>query len=121
MKYLVMDEFDAAHQLPQYDGKCANMHGHTWAVKVLFSVLVLNIDASGIGIDFKVLKNIVHHSLPDHQLLNDILPRPSAELLAQYIALTIRRRLMSDGLETQIRLDSVGLWESKDACVIVEE
>ncbi len=24
--------FDAAHYLPNYIGKCRDMHGHTWAV-----------------------------------------------------------------------------------------
>ncbi|MFI6296638.1 6-carboxytetrahydropterin synthase [Nonomuraea sp. NPDC050790] len=26
--------FDSAHLLPQLDGKCANLHGHTWHVRV---------------------------------------------------------------------------------------
>lgn len=26
--------FDAAHQLPNHDGKCANLHGHTYTVEV---------------------------------------------------------------------------------------
>ncbi|HEX3048027.1 MAG TPA: 6-carboxytetrahydropterin synthase, partial [Bacillota bacterium] len=26
--------FDSAHYLPGYDGKCKNMHGHTWRVEV---------------------------------------------------------------------------------------
>ncbi len=27
--------FDAAHQLPNYSGKCANLHGHRWEVEVV--------------------------------------------------------------------------------------
>ena len=45
--------FDAAHYLPNYIGKCRDMHGHTWAVEVI-------IQGAGFGewngFDFKELK-----------------------------------------------------------------
>ena len=35
MKLGVVTEFDAAHSLPGYQGKCAHMHGHTYHVEIV--------------------------------------------------------------------------------------
>ena len=35
-RIIVGGEFDSAHQLHGHDGKCRNLHGHTWKVKFWF-------------------------------------------------------------------------------------
>ena len=35
MKLGLVTEFDAAHSLPGYQGKCAHLHGHTYQVEVV--------------------------------------------------------------------------------------
>ena len=47
-------EFDAAHFLAGYDGKCRNIHGHRWEVMVRVSRDKL--EGSGMVVDFKDLK-----------------------------------------------------------------
>jgi len=45
--------FDAAHRLPEYDGKCKNLHGHTYKVIATVCKGTLN---QGMVIDFGILK-----------------------------------------------------------------
>ncbi|MDR3078012.1 MAG: 6-carboxytetrahydropterin synthase, partial [Planctomycetota bacterium] len=33
----IEDSFAAAHQLRGYRGKCENLHGHNWRVRILVS------------------------------------------------------------------------------------
>ena len=47
--------FDAAHFLTNYEGKCKNIHGHSW--KVVISIYgELN---NGMLVDFGILKNVL--------------------------------------------------------------
>ena len=97
--------FDAAHFLPGYDGKCSNMHGHTWAVEITVEGLV---GVNGIVLDFIVLKQIVEPWIEvlDHRLLNDVLPMPTAENLA----LWFRDKWL--GEPRPVLLKGVKVWES---------
>jgi len=47
--------FDAAHQLKNYDGDCANLHGHTYKLEVICEGVC---DERGIVVDFGDLKYI---------------------------------------------------------------
>ena len=49
MKLGVVTEFDAAHSLPGYQGKCAHMHGHTYQVEI---VLEGEVGEDGFVMDF---------------------------------------------------------------------
>lgn len=53
--------FDAAHMLDKHCGKCNNLHGHTYKLKVyIYSNELLSDESSnGMVIDFKDLKEIV--------------------------------------------------------------
>jgi 6-pyruvoyltetrahydropterin/6-carboxytetrahydropterin synthase len=66
--------FDSAHHLHNYEGKCKNLHGHTY--KVVFGISSLT-DNIGIAIDFgdikKIWKEQIESSL-DHRYLNETLP-----------------------------------------------
>ena len=52
---VVKDRFSSAHFLEHYKGKCEKMHGHTFEVEVYIKAEEL--DQSGIGIDFTIIKS----------------------------------------------------------------
>jgi 6-pyruvoyltetrahydropterin/6-carboxytetrahydropterin synthase len=77
--------FDAAHNLERYRGKCENLHGHTYRLRV---TLIGEPDEEGMIIDFVELKQIVTQhvlSLLDHSYLNRIIPQPTAENIAKWV------------------------------------
>ncbi|MGG0719570.1 6-carboxytetrahydropterin synthase QueD [Robertmurraya massiliosenegalensis] len=79
--------FDAAHHLHCYEGKCKNLHGHTYKVILGVSAFV---DEIGIVIDFGDLKKIWKEKIEvflDHRYLNETLPKmnTTAENLVVWI------------------------------------
>jgi len=93
MKYRVGKQFmfDAAHQLPKHDGKCRNLHGHTYRVEVAVSgEAITRGPKSGMVVDFGEINRVWReHIKPhvDHRNLNDSLPVPhtTAELIAGWM------------------------------------
>lgn len=81
-------EFAAAHQLPYVpEGhKCGRMHGHTYRVELVLEGPVNPM--MGWVEDFAGIKTewLAIHEALDHRTLNDVLPNPTAELLAVWIA-----------------------------------
>jgi 6-pyruvoyltetrahydropterin/6-carboxytetrahydropterin synthase len=66
--------FDAAHHLHCYEGKCKNLHGHTY--KVIFGISGF-VDETGLMIDFGDIKEIWKKEIEvhlDHRYLNETLP-----------------------------------------------
>ncbi len=66
--------FDAAHHLHDYEGKCKNLHGHTY--KVIFGLSGYT-DSRGLMIDFGDMKDIWKNEIEvhlDHRYLNETLP-----------------------------------------------
>lgn len=100
----VRAEFDAAHFLPNYNGKCANLHGHTWRVELTVRSEALN---GGMVIDFTDIKAILKEVVPDHSLLNDIIANPTAENLAQHFYGELKQRIPG--------LIKVVVWESANS------
>lgn len=67
--------FDAAHHLHCYEGKCKNLHGHTY--KVVFGISGF-VDEIGLVIDFGDIKEIWKQEIEiylDHRYLNETLPK----------------------------------------------
>jgi 6-pyruvoyltetrahydropterin/6-carboxytetrahydropterin synthase len=81
--------FAAAHNLRNYKGKCEDLHGHNYKVRV--SVTGEKLDESGLLCDFVDLKNAVRSVVRslDHKYLNELAPfdrvNPSAENIARHI------------------------------------
>src|SRR5512137_1690960 len=115
MKLGVITEFDAAHSLPGYQGKCAHMHGHTYQVEI---VVQGEVGENGFVMDFYQIKRTIAGALQDldHSCLNHILPNPTAESIAQWIA----DRLGRDLEGTAVRLYSLKLWEGKNKWVMID-
>ncbi len=88
--FLVTKEFvfDAAHYLPFYEGKCENLHGHTYKMHVTVQAEKNEKhNISGMAFDFVLLKQTVQKHIIDiwdHQLINDHIENPSAENMAEY-------------------------------------
>lgn len=86
--------FDAAHQLPNHDGKCAQPHGHTYTVTVGLEgepMPLTGHPAEGMVADFATLDRVWRDVEPllDHQDLNDTVGgkvgRTTSELLAAWL------------------------------------
>jgi 6-pyruvoyltetrahydropterin/6-carboxytetrahydropterin synthase len=107
----VRDKFSAAHYLKEYKGKCENVHGHTFQVEV--AIAVRELDRTGLGYDFTEIKKALAAALPDHKLLNDVVPfNPSAENLARHFY---------GELKKTYPVRSVTVWESDDASATYAE
>ncbi len=106
--------FDSAHFLPNYHGKCENMHGHTYRLQV---VVDGPLDSEGMVIDFALLKKIVKSKVLDkldHQTINDIIKTPSAENMAIWIW---EQLVDSSELPNEVRLHEIKLWETPNSFV----
>ncbi|PLX78504.1 MAG: 6-carboxytetrahydropterin synthase QueD [Desulfuromonas sp.] len=113
---MIKTHFAAAHNLINYQGDCENLHGHNWRVEVTVSAHQL--DKSGLGIDFKVLKATTNRLLDelDHKYLNDLAPfretSPSSENICRYLYEQLSLALNGDN----IQVERVNVWESENAC-----
>jgi 6-pyruvoyltetrahydropterin/6-carboxytetrahydropterin synthase len=76
--------FDSAHYLKNYEGKCANLHGHTWKICVWIKGDDSLRNKIGILWDFSNLKKIIDEF--DHKNLNELMDEnPTAENLTIFI------------------------------------
>jgi len=85
-------KFEAAHKLPNHDGKCANLHGHSWVgwVEIAGSELSTEGAKEGMLIDYTDIKRAVAplvESYLDHHFLNSTLPldAPTSETVAKWV------------------------------------
>lgn len=102
-------QFDAAHSLPGYKGKCKNLHGHTYKIRVCIKGPV---NKEGFVIDFSELKDIVTKKvldILDHTYLNDIIKQPTAENTAIWIWAQ---------LKDSLPLHEIWVWETPSSFVI---
>lgn len=108
----VEQEFDAAHALRGYEGKCENIHGHRFRVAVTVTATVLN--EIGLAYDFTVLKKHLREVISrfDHTSLNDTPPfdriNPSSENIANTIYEQMKLRLSG----APVSIARVEVWES---------
>ena len=112
----IRSRFSAAHRIRDYGGKCEELHGHNWLVEVV--VGSDEIDANGLVIDFRDLKNSTEEVLEsvDHRFLNDVPPfdkaNPTSENISKYICEQVSSKLPGGHLQ----VIAVTVWESEDAC-----
>ncbi len=96
--------FSYAHNLPEYEGDCARVHGHNSNVEVEFTNEYAQLPRAypGMVVDFKDIKKIVGPIIDelDHHNLNDILApfNPTAENIADWIAGHIMETYLGPGL-----------------------
>jgi 6-pyruvoyltetrahydropterin/6-carboxytetrahydropterin synthase len=115
-RLMIKTSFAAAHNLINYQGDCENLHGHNWRVEV--TVAAKELDKSGLGIDFKVLKKQTNQLLDelDHKYLNDLEPfkieSPSSENISRYVFERLSSMLNNDN----VTVEQINVWESENAC-----
>jgi 6-pyruvoyltetrahydropterin/6-carboxytetrahydropterin synthase len=117
-KLTVTTTFDAAHFLPNYAGKCAQMHGHTWKIEATWHLPGSSINnPNGIAVDFGILKKMLNTcaELFDHKMINQVLPIPSAEYIAVRIFEMLREMSQAKGIPG---LTATTVYENVDAVVV---
>jgi len=111
----VEQSFASAHALRNYKGRCENVHGHNWKVRVVIEGEKL--DATGMLVDFLDVKSLLGGILDriDHQFLNEIPPfdvvNPSAENIAEYFYQQLNGKLSETPVPIRIR--EVKIWETE--------
>ena len=114
--------FSSAHRLRDYCGKCENIHGHNWKVRLY--ITRSSLDKTGFVMDFKdidrVLKKVT--DILDHKDLNE-LPEfaeinPTAENIARFIFEKAVEEIKD--IDHEASVAKVLVWESERSCAIVE-
>jgi 6-pyruvoyltetrahydropterin/6-carboxytetrahydropterin synthase len=101
--------FDSAHKLNDYQGKCKNLHGHTYTLNITVEGEIDQ--ATGMVIDFYKLNEIVKSkvvNLLDHTYLNDIIKQPTAENISVWAW---------GQLKNDINIYKIELWETPNSFV----
>ncbi len=113
-------EFEAAHRIVGYPGKCNRLHGHNWTVEV--NVTGEKLNELGMLVDFKDLKEEVMVVMDrlDHQYLNELPAfaeghNPTAEHIAEYIYDALAKQTV---FQQNCQLKNVKVWESAKSAVI---
>ncbi len=109
--------FDSSHKLLNYNGKCKNLHGHTYKIEVSLRNRV-NLQTDMV-IDFGILKQVINDYVIeplDHKYLNDeiLLFNPTAENMLSWIWERLEKDALIKGL-IEIRL-----WETPTSVVSLE-
>jgi len=109
----------SAHFLRGYEGKCKDLHGHTWKIEVVIASDQL--DAIGMVADFALLKKQLKEFLTviDHVCLNDLEyfkeANPTTENIAKYIYIHF------DKVIDPLTIKTVQVWESDTSSVTYYE
>ena len=110
----VEETFSSGHALRGYRGKCENVHGHNYRVRV--TIEGPQLDSIGLLVDFTLLKQVMREIIGrlDHQFINDLEPfrtvNPSAENLAKYFYDEMKRGLKD--LPAGARITGATIWET---------
>ena len=103
--------FAASHSLPNHQGLCKNLHGHSYQLEVTVSGLMDADDSSasyGMIADFGDVKKVIEEKVInklDHSHLNDSIENPTAENIVLWIAAQL------DHCELWPRVTKIKLWE----------
>ncbi|MCK5242476.1 6-carboxytetrahydropterin synthase QueD [bacterium] len=114
---IIEQEISSGHKLRGYQGKCENVHGHNW--KIRLEVSRPELDDSGLAIDFNDLKKILQGILEkyDHRMLNDLpefaKTNPTSENLARIIYQECKTAIVT----LPIQMIAVTVWESSKASI----
>jgi 6-pyruvoyltetrahydropterin/6-carboxytetrahydropterin synthase len=113
----VRDTFSAAHALRDYDGDCANMHGHNWSVDMVVRAETLG--PNGLAADFRDLKSVLHDVLSelDHKLINEVVPFDEINPSSEHIAKWLFERMSAVVEGFGVRLAAIRVGENENCSV----
>jgi len=115
----VEQTFAAGHALRNYKGKCENVHGHNYRVRI--TVQGDQLDSTGLLVDFLDVKSLIGGVVDylDHQFINDLPPfdelNPSAENIAKYFYDRVSSGLKN---EVPVRVSEVKVWETDTSSAV---
>jgi 6-pyruvoyltetrahydropterin/6-carboxytetrahydropterin synthase len=115
----VEQTFAAGHALRNYKGKCENVHGHNYRVRV--TIAGDRLDAAGLLVDFGDVKRLMGGAIEylDHRFINDLPPfdeiNPSAENIAKYFYDRVSAGLKND---VPVRISEVRVWETDTSSAV---
>lgn len=115
MRVTVRGKFDVAHRLEEYQGKCGELHGHSYRVELTVAGTQLE---NGMLVDIVELKKILREIIDDydHKYLNDIEEfkeiNPTAENIAFLIATKAQEKV-----PPAVRVKQVVVYESDDSWI----
>lgn len=107
----VESRFSSAHNLRGYKGKCEDLHGHNW--KVRLTVSSAELDHLGMVCDFTVLKDVLKRAIEslDHKYLNEAeyfkSVNPTSENIARYVFEEVSR------IKPELNVKKVKVWETE--------
>ena len=110
----VDEQFAAAHNLRNYKGKCENLHGHIYKVRITLAGPQLV--EVGLLYDFVHLKQVIQGVIRalDHKYLNELKPfdvlNPSAENIAKHIYDETSKQMHQT--PNGAGISSITVWES---------
>lgn len=114
-------QFEAAHRLPGHQGKCAQLHGHSYHLEVSVRGPLKQapgVSDDGMVMDLQELSGFIHRGVLarlDHRYLNEVMvERTTAENLAHWIW----DALLEGGLPEPL-LYRIRLWETSTGYVEV--
>lgn len=122
MRIFIEDSFDSAHWLPKVKDthKCRQMHGHTYRIRIEFTCEMD--EEMGWLVDYSVVKplwKIIHKRL-DHYVLNELLPNPTCELIAEYVGRELQGLIDRLGPAKKITVARIELRETEKCGVVWE-
>ena len=97
---------DSCHKLNDYDGKCNQLHGHSWKISIWIQGGREQLNKAGILFDFGDIKKITNKM--DHTYLNEIEEfkdtgkNPTAENLTVYVLNKLLE--LNEGLGYRVRI-----------------
>ena len=118
----VEHSFPAGHALRNYQGKCANVHGHNYRVQV--AVRGNRLNDIGLLVDFGELKRTLRAIAEemDHQFLNDLPAfaerNPSAENVALHVYEQMLARMGEELARAGVSITEVTVQETDTAWAV---
>jgi len=115
----VEQTFAAGHALRNYKGKCENVHGHNYRVRV--TIAGEQLDEAGLLVDFLDVKRLMGGAIEylDHRFINDLPPfdllNPSAENIAKYFYDRVNAGMKNDA---PVRISEVRVWETDTSSAV---
>jgi 6-pyruvoyltetrahydropterin/6-carboxytetrahydropterin synthase len=115
----VEQTFAAGHALRDYKGKCENVHGHNYRVRV--TIEGEQLDSTGLLVDFVDVKRLMGGAIEylDHRFINDLDPfdkiNPSAENIAKYFYDRLHNGLKN---EPPVRISEIRVWETDTSSAV---
>ena len=109
--------FAAGHALRGYQGKCENVHGHNYRIRVTLQGEELN--SIGLLVDFVDIKRAMKeiNEYWDHRFINDLPPfdtlNPTAENMALWFCQQMQEKLRNGLAQVPVTIKEVTVWETE--------